>query len=208
MKHIINGKVYDTEKAKYLGVDSYSNPSDFHYWCEELYQKRTGEFFLYGKGGPMSRYAERIEQNGWSGGEQIIPLTYDKAREWAEEHLRVEYYEEIFGASPRMPRTSTSISRSAQIPPQSSAASPASRGSRSRPRLRGSSKMHKGAGLRARFLVGTLQEPCGSFVGINNRFTRFYALPRRSKPDSRRQKEARNRRIYRRSRAFGGEGGI
>ena len=97
MKKIISGKIYDTDKAKYLGVDSYSNPSDFHYWCEELYQKRTGEFFLYGKGGPMSRYAERIEQNGWSGGEQIIPLTYDKAREWAEEHLRVEYYEEIFG---------------------------------------------------------------------------------------------------------------
>lgn len=98
MKKIISGKIYDTDKAKELGSDSYSNPRDFHHWSETLYVKRTGEFFLHGSGGPMSRYAERIEQNSWSGGEQIIPLTYDKAREWAEEHLRVEYYEEIFGA--------------------------------------------------------------------------------------------------------------
>lgn len=98
MKRIINGKVYDTDKARELGSDSYSNPRDFHHWSETLYQKRTGEFFLHGAGGPMSRYAERIEQNSWSGGEQLIPLTYDKAREWAEEHLTADQYEEIFGA--------------------------------------------------------------------------------------------------------------
>lgn len=97
MKKIINGKVYDTDKARELGSDSYSNPRDFSHWSETLYVKRTGEFFLHGEGGPASRYAERVEQNMWSGGEQLIPLTYDKAREWAEEHLSGDEYEEIFG---------------------------------------------------------------------------------------------------------------
>jgi hypothetical protein len=97
MKKIISGKVYDTDKAKELASDSYSNSRDFRHWSEVLYQKRTGEFFLHGEGGPMSRYAERVEQNSWSGGEQIIPLTYDSARRWAEEHLSGDEYEEIFG---------------------------------------------------------------------------------------------------------------
>lgn len=97
MKKIINGKVYDTDKARELGVDGYSNSRDFNHWTERLYQKRTGEFFLYGEGGPMSRYAVTIDQNSWSGGEKIMPLTPAKAREWAEEHLNADEYEAIFG---------------------------------------------------------------------------------------------------------------
>lgn len=97
MKKIINGKVYDTDKARELGADSYSSPRDFGYWCETLYQKRTGEFFLYGEGGPMSRYARSIDQNSWSGGEKIMPLSAANARKWAEDHLDADDYEKIFG---------------------------------------------------------------------------------------------------------------
>ena len=97
MRKIINGKLYDTSTAEFIGNDSYSNSRDFHHWSEELYQKRTGEFFLYGEGGPMSRYAETVGQNEWSGGEKIMPLTYDKARERAEKHLGVDEYEAAFG---------------------------------------------------------------------------------------------------------------
>lgn len=97
MKKIINGKLYDTDKARYLGGDSYSNSRDFHHWSEVLYVKRTGEYFLYGEGGPMTKYAESTGQNTWSGGEKIIPLSIETARKWAEEHLRAEDYEEIFG---------------------------------------------------------------------------------------------------------------
>ena len=63
MKKIINGKVYDTETAQVLG--SWSNMSDrsFERIDETLYRKRTGEFFLHGEGGPMSRYAVQIGQN-------------------------------------------------------------------------------------------------------------------------------------------------
>lgn len=97
MKKIINGRRYDTETAKFLGEDSYSNWGDFHFWEETLYQKRTGEFFLHGVGGPASKYAETVGQNQWTGGEKIIPLSFDKAREWAEKHLEADQYEGIFG---------------------------------------------------------------------------------------------------------------
>lgn len=97
MKKVIEGRLYNTATAKLLGEDSYSNPSDFNYWIESLFQKRTGEFFLYGEGGPMSRYAQTAGQNEWSGGEQIQPLTVENARQWAEQHLSADEYESIFG---------------------------------------------------------------------------------------------------------------
>lgn len=97
MKKIINNKRYDTETAKLLGEDSYSNWGDFHFWEETLYQKRTGEFFLHGVGGPASKYAETVGQNQWIGGEKIIPLSFEKARDWAENHLEADDYEGIFG---------------------------------------------------------------------------------------------------------------
>lgn len=96
MKKIINGKLYDTDTAKRIGSDT-GNEGSFAYWHEELYVKRTGEYFLYGEGGAASRYAQQIEQNSWSGGEKIIPLSYGAARKWAEDHLDADRYQEVFG---------------------------------------------------------------------------------------------------------------
>lgn len=97
MKKIIKNKVYDTATAKKLG-EWYKNWDDNLYRVtEELYQKRTGEFFLYGYGGPGSKYGVSSGNGNWSGGEQIIPLTYQAAQEWAEEYLDGEEYEAIFG---------------------------------------------------------------------------------------------------------------
>lgn len=98
MKKIINNRLYDTDTAKFLG--SWHNMADvrnFSYIHEELYRKRTGEFFLFGEGGPMSKYAVSCGQNSWSGGEKIIPLSPANAREWAEEKLTADEYAEIFG---------------------------------------------------------------------------------------------------------------
>lgn len=97
MKKIINGRKYDTETAKKMArwSDGLSF-RDFTHVEEVLYQKRTGEFFLHGAGGPSTRYA-RSCSGGWSSGEEIIPLTWNSAREWAEEHLDADDYEEIFG---------------------------------------------------------------------------------------------------------------
>ena len=97
MKKIINGRRYDTDTAKELGSDSYSNRMDFSFWCETLYRKSTGEFFLYGEGGPNSRYAESVGLNSWSGGERIMPMSLEEAQSWAEKHLSADEYESIFG---------------------------------------------------------------------------------------------------------------
>lgn len=98
MKKIINGKLYDTDTAKRVGQwDNNRSYRDFSHVEEELYRKRTGEFFLHGKGGPMSKYAESCGDNTWSGGEELIPLSAGKAREWAEKHLSADEYAEIFG---------------------------------------------------------------------------------------------------------------
>lgn len=97
MNKIINGKRYNTETAKALASYSYSNRMDFHFFEETLYQKSTGEFFLYGIGGAASKYARSIEQNTWSGGEKIMPLTVENAKAWAEKNLDGDEYELIFG---------------------------------------------------------------------------------------------------------------
>lgn len=98
MKKIINGKRYDTDTATKLGV--YWNgcaTNDFNYIKEALYQKRTGEFFLYGCGGARTKYSRAVGNNCWSGSETLIPLTLEAAQEWAEEHLETDDYEKIFG---------------------------------------------------------------------------------------------------------------
>lgn len=98
MRKIIDGRTYNTETAKELG-NWYNMPdeSDFT-WCEEtLYRTTKAAYFLHGRGGPMSPYARSIGQNSWTGSEEIVPLTEAEAREWAEQHLDAEEYEEIFG---------------------------------------------------------------------------------------------------------------
>ena len=101
MKKIINGKKYDTETAALVAEwDNGRYGSDFDRCSEKLYRKKTGEYFLHGDGGPMSRYARSCGQNEWCGGEQIIPLSYEAAQKWAEEHLDGDKYEKIFGEVP------------------------------------------------------------------------------------------------------------
>ncbi len=98
MKKIINGKKYDTETAKEIGF--YSNGGtwrDFNHVEETLYQKRTGEYFLFGEGGPNTRYAERVDNSGWIAGEQITPMSYSEAQKWCEKNLDADTYEELFG---------------------------------------------------------------------------------------------------------------
>lgn len=96
MKKIINGKMYNTETAKLIGdwYDYY--PGDFRYVREELYVKKTGEYFIYGVGGAMSRYAER-DGDGRCGGCAIVPYTVSEAKEWVEKYCSADTYIEIFG---------------------------------------------------------------------------------------------------------------
>jgi len=98
MKKIINKKLYDTETAKIIA--SWSNglgKSDFRGYEENLFLKKTGEFFLYGEGGGLSPYAEHFG-SGWGYGKKITPLTEEEARQWAESHMEADEYLKIWKA--------------------------------------------------------------------------------------------------------------
>jgi hypothetical protein len=100
MKKIIHGKKYDTDTAESLGY--WNNGLDRGKWSfceEEIYRKKTGEFFLYGCGGPRSSYAKR-DGDMWSGGEDICLLSVAEARDWVEDHLSADSFESIFGEVP------------------------------------------------------------------------------------------------------------
>jgi hypothetical protein len=98
MIKIISGKKYDTSTAKPVGQWENDNlPGCIDYVEEQLFRKRTGEFFLYGYGGPNTKYGNAIPDNGRISGSEIIPLTYQAAQKWAEEHLTTDEYEAIFG---------------------------------------------------------------------------------------------------------------
>jgi len=62
---------------------------------EELYQKETGEFFLFGTGGLSTKYAIHCCGN-LIAGSKIIPLTYESAQEWVKTNLSADEYETIF----------------------------------------------------------------------------------------------------------------
>lgn len=97
MKKIINNKLYDTSTAQLVGSWDNNMGGTFDYAAESLYRKRTGEFFLHGEGGARSRYAHLVGENRWAGGETIIPLRWEAARQWAEDHLDADEYQAAFG---------------------------------------------------------------------------------------------------------------
>lgn len=96
MKRIINGKRYDTDTAQF--IKTYSSGlsiSDFRYYDESLYLKKTGEFFLYATGNGSSKYAGQYGDLRGPG-EKIVPLTLDEARAWVEKIEDPDLYEELF----------------------------------------------------------------------------------------------------------------
>ena len=96
MKKIVNGRKYDTDTAELVAEWDNGDYGDFGFICEELYRKRTGEYFLYSCGGAQTRYAESYGANSWGGGQKIEPLSEPEARKWAEEHCDGDTYEQIF----------------------------------------------------------------------------------------------------------------
>ena len=97
MKKILNGKMYNTETAKELANRTFSNPRDFNYINETLYQKKNGEYFLFGEGGGLTKYAFYVDSSGRTGGWEVIPMTEDDARERMGAHCDADEYIAVFG---------------------------------------------------------------------------------------------------------------
>lgn len=97
MNKVINGKRYDTDKAEEVGRwDNGLAWGDLDYYGETLYKKRTGEFFLHREGGARSVLA-KADGTGLVGGEDVLPLPYGEAQNWAERRLDADEYADLFG---------------------------------------------------------------------------------------------------------------
>jgi len=97
MKKVIRGLLYNTDTAALVGKwDNGYLPTDRTYYEEVLYKKKTGEYFIHGEGGALSKYAKWSGNSG-GGGEEIRPYTLDEAKAWSEEHLTGDHYIKEFG---------------------------------------------------------------------------------------------------------------
>ena len=83
MKKIINGKLYDTDTAVYLGV--WTNnlmPTDIGFHEKSLYRTNKGQYFLF-----------EVDDDS----EFIYLYTEDEAKTFAESYLDADEYIKIFG---------------------------------------------------------------------------------------------------------------
>lgn len=80
MMKVINNKRYNTKTAEYFGRYEHDTDDTDARYIEELYRKRTGEFFLYTKGGKDSIYKVEVSFNKYKEGEKIIPLSTERRR--------------------------------------------------------------------------------------------------------------------------------
>ena len=85
MRAIINRTKYDTETATLIGETSHGWGRDHGYYSCGLYRTRTGRYFLAGKGGPASMFAQQVG-NSSIGGSGIVPLEEGEALDFAERH--------------------------------------------------------------------------------------------------------------------------
>ena len=97
MRKIIDGHRYDTWTAHEVGEWYYGQCGDFDEVDETLYRTKAGLYFLHGRGGARTQYAEQVEQSAWRGGSKIVALSLDAAQRWAQEKLGADEYEAEWG---------------------------------------------------------------------------------------------------------------
>lgn len=94
---VIDGKIYDTEKAELIHEwENGDSPGDIHYLEEKLYRTSGGSYFLVGEGGAATSYAQRIEGNSRADGGDICAMMEAEAIIWLEEHGGTEALLECF----------------------------------------------------------------------------------------------------------------
>ena len=100
MKRILEGKRYDSDNAILIGEGKHGSvrSGDFSAWEAGLYKTpRSGQYFLAGEGGPMTQFRVQVEQNSWTSGSKVIPMTAQEAPRWAEQYLDSKVVEAEFG---------------------------------------------------------------------------------------------------------------
>lgn len=87
MKSVIDGKLYDTEKAEEIARWDNHIPSNLDRIIKTLYLTKKGNFFLEIFGGARTFYDTEPP---------IKALTDEEAKKWLEDHGKAEAYIELF----------------------------------------------------------------------------------------------------------------
>ena len=102
MRKIIDKKIFDTETSEKIAEwDNGLYGNDF-YRCEEtLYVTQKGNYFLYlyGSGGPASKYA-KSQGNTSCSSEDIMFLTKEGVKDWLAKHNEIDILEKLFSDYP------------------------------------------------------------------------------------------------------------
>jgi len=81
MRKLIDGKIYDTEKAEKIVSASWGDFNSFWWTQETLYRTAAGKWFFLGEGGPHSKY--KIIMHGSVGaGRTLVALCDSDVLEW------------------------------------------------------------------------------------------------------------------------------
>lgn len=96
MKLTINAQVYDTQKALLVAKAANKGAGKLRSTVEKLYHSRNGNWFLHGKGGALTEYAQQGSKT-INSGERITPITEDEALDWCELNLAQAAIERHFG---------------------------------------------------------------------------------------------------------------
>ena len=72
--------------AELIAEHEFGDPENFDYTFEALYKTPSGNYFIFGEGGPLTFYAKRVGPTTKTGGWDIIPLSAETALEWCEDH--------------------------------------------------------------------------------------------------------------------------
>ena len=92
-KHVIDGKIYNTETATEIAeYHTGGSMGDFYYCYETLYRSPKGTFFIDGEGGAATRWGD-----GTCAGRGAIVITRDDALAWCErQNVNGETIEKFF----------------------------------------------------------------------------------------------------------------
>ena len=96
MKRIIDGLTYNTETATKVASWSHGYRGDHGMYEESIYVTKHGRWFRSGFGGPASMYAKSVDNNSYSGGSGLFPLTEDEAMQILESYHQTDALEEHF----------------------------------------------------------------------------------------------------------------
>ncbi len=88
-----------TQTQQSLLMECILESEAFEEYKADLYKKKTGEYFLYESGGPMSRMAVNVSYNEVTGSENITPLTVSEVKKWLEDNNLAEAYEKLFNVT-------------------------------------------------------------------------------------------------------------